>query len=117
MLGKCLKSVVAPAIAMALILGSAPSAMAYSCNAVFKEAQQLIQEAEAKVTPETDSRILAMIAEAKGLAQSGLVSHSKANERHHGPTGKYAHADSVRKGRWAVSLAKEALFLLTGEPR
>ncbi len=112
-----LKWLAAPTVALAFTLGGISPAMAYSCKTVFQEAQNLIQEAESKVTPETDSRILAMIAEAKGLADSGLVSHAKANERHHGATGKYAHADSVRKGRWAVALAKEALFLLTGEPR
>jgi len=67
------------------------------------------------VTSKTDSRIKAMLEEARGLAKSGLVSHTAANEKHKGETGKYAHGDSVRKGRWAVALAKEALFLLTGK--
>lgn len=104
-------------LAVTVSLGGISSAMAYSCKAVFQEAQQLIKKAESLVTPKTDSRIKAMIAEAKGLAEAGLVSHTAANERHVGSTGKYAHGDAVRKGRWAVSLAKEALFLLTGDPR
>ena len=91
--------------------------MAYSCKVVFDEAQTLISEAELLVDQQTDSRIKALIAEAKGMAQAGIVSHTDANERHTGPTGKYAHGDSVRKGRQAVSLAKEALFLLDGKPR
>ncbi len=111
------KYVAASIVALGLMLGSVSPAMAYSCQAVFQEADKLIKEAESLVTAKTDSRIKAMIAEAKGLAEAGLVSHTAANERHHGATGKYAHGDSVRKGRWAVALAKEALFLLTGTPQ
>jgi len=98
----------------ALILSSVSPAMAYSCKAVFKEANGLIKQADALVKEDTDSRIKALIAEAKGVASAGLVSHTAANQRHTGETGKYAHGDSVRKGRTAVSMAKEALFLLTG---
>lgn len=111
------KSFVAPAVTFALILGGATSALAYSCQATFQEAQSLISEAESKMTPQTDSRIRALITKAKGLADAGLISHTEASERHHGPTGKYAHGDSVRMGRESAALAKEALFLLTGEPR
>ena len=100
-----------------LSIFSISSAYAYSCNAVFKEADGLIKKAEKMLNKKTDSRIKAMLEEAKGLAKSGLVSHKEANERHHGETGKYAHGDSVRKGRWAVALAKEALFLLSGKPQ
>lgn len=109
-------SLYATVVTLAMVLAGASTAMAYSCQAVFQEAQTLIKEAESLVTDKTDSRIKAMIAEAKGLAEGGLVSHTAANERHHGSAGKYAHGDSVRKGRWAVALAKEALFLLTGKP-
>lgn len=98
----------------ALLLGSVSPAMAYSCKAVFKEASGLIKQAEALVKEDTDSRIKALIAEAKGMAEAGLVSHVAADQRHTGDVGKYAHGDSVRKGRTAVSMAKEALFLLTG---
>lgn len=105
------------ALSIAVSLATTSTAQAYSCNAVFKEADKLIKQAKAKVTKKTDSRIMAMIEEARGLANAGLVSHKQANERHHGPTGKYAHGDSVRKGRWAVALAKEALFLLDDTPR
>lgn len=106
----------APFLALALLTTSIGTAQAYSCQAIFQEAKQLISQAESKVTDKTDSRIKAMIAEAKGLAESGIVSHTAANERHVGDIGKYAHGDSVRKGRWAVALAKEALFLLTEQP-
>jgi len=97
-------------------VGTTP-AMAYSCGAEFKNAQELISEAESLVKKDTDSRILAMIAEAKGIAAAGIVSHKKANQPHTGDNGKFMHGDSVRKGRWAQSLANQAIFLLTGETR
>lgn len=103
-------------LASAMTLGFAVNVQAYSCGVIFKEADGLIKKAETLLTDKTDSRIKAMIEEAKGLANAGLVSHTAANQRHSGETGKYAHGDSVRKGRWAVALAKEALFLLTGTP-
>lgn len=92
------------------------SSYAYSCKSVYIEAENLIKKAESLVTNKTDSRIKSMIEEAKGLADAGFISHKEANERHTGETGKYAHGDAVRKGRQAVDLAKEALFLLTGTP-
>lgn len=105
------------ALGVAVSLATASTAQAYSCNAIFKEANKLIKQAETKASNKTDSRIMSMIEEAKGLASAGLVSHKQANQRHSGKTGKYAHGDSVRKGRWAVALAKEALFLLDDKPR
>lgn len=96
--------------------GTTP-AMAYSCGAEFSAANELIAEAEGLVKKDTDSRILAMIAEAKGIAMAGIISHRKANQRHTGDTGKFMHGDAVRKGRWAQTLANQAIFLLTGETR
>lgn len=96
--------------------GTAP-ALAYSCEAEFAAANDLIAEADAMAKDDTDSRILAMIAEAKGIAAAGITSHRKANERHTGDKGKFMHGDSVRKGRWAQTLANQAIFLLTGETR
>jgi len=105
-----------PMIFGLLIIGTTNS-YAYSCKAVYIEAEKLIEKAEGLVNKNTDSRIKAMIEEAKGLADSVIISHKAANERHTGKIGKYAHGDAVRKGRQAVALAKEALFLLTGTPR
>jgi len=99
-----------------VVAGTAP-AMAYTCEAEFSAANELIAEAESLVKDDTDSRILAMIAEAKGIAAAGITSHRKANERHTGDKGKFMHGDSVRKGRWAQTLANQAIFLLTGETR
>ena len=90
---------------------------AYSCNAEFAKAEALIKEAEGLLKPDTDSRILALIEQARGVAMAGIISHRKASERHIGATGKYAHGQAVSKGRQAQSIAKEALFLLTGETR
>lgn len=100
-----------------LIVTASSQAMAYSCMAQFKRANELIKQAERLVTKDTDSRILAVIAQAKGVAQAGLISHKAASERHTGKTGKYVHSDSVRMGKSAQALAKQAIFLLSGEVR
>ena len=104
-------------VSLGFVAAGAAPAMAYSCEAQFSAANELIAEAESLVKEDTDSRILAMIAEAKGIAAAGITSHRKANERHTGDRGKFMHGDSVRKGRWAQSLADQAIFLLTGETR
>lgn len=92
-------------------------AFAYSCESEFAKASQLVAEVESLVKEDTDSRILAMIAEAKGIAEAGIISHRNASERHTGENGKFMHGDAVRKGKWAQTLAKQAVFLLTGEIR
>jgi|GEM_PF-4110704 len=99
------------------MVGLTSQAMAYSCNALAKQADTLIKEADSKVTKDTDSRTLALIAQAKGMLQASRVSHGKASENHHGEKGKFMHGDAVRQARTAMDLAKEALFLLTDEPR
>lgn len=111
---------VQPVAIMAILIGgiamAAPNrAMAYSCMTQFSHAEDLIKEAEELVKEDTDSRILAMIAEAKGIAQAGIISHQAASEGHTGEVGKFMHGDAVRKGKWAQDLARQALFLLTGE--
>ena len=111
-----LKSIGIIAATVLLIITTGPAA-AYSCKTEFTEAQALIQEAETLVKPDTDSRILALIEKAKGMAKAGIISHEKANERHIGDNGKHMHGQAVSMGRQAQSIAKEALFLLTGEPR
>ncbi|NQV84937.1 MAG: hypothetical protein HQ494_14090 [Rhodospirillales bacterium] len=93
------------------------SAMAYSCGAEYEAAEKLISEAKSMVKADTDSRILAMITEAEGIADAGIISHKKANQPHTGDNGKFMHGDSVRKGRWARSLANQAIFLMNGETR
>ena len=90
-------------------------ALAYSCMSEFSQAQELVDKAQALVTTSTDSRVLAMIAEARGIAEAGMISHKAASESHTGEVGKFMHSDSVRKGKWAQDLAKEAIFLINGE--
>jgi hypothetical protein len=91
------------------------AAQAWSCETTFKEAMTQIEAAEALVDENTDSRILGMIAEAKGIAEAGIVSHRKSNEGHTKEVGKYRHSDAITKGREAQLLAKQAKFLITGE--
>ena len=103
--------------ALVLFIASAGQVRAYSCNAEFSKAQKLIAEAQTLVKSDTDSRILALIEEAKGIANAGVISHRKATERHVGPTGKYMHGQAVSMGRQAQAVAKQALFLLSGKTR
>ena len=51
------------------------------------------------------------------MLEAAKINHHQASERHTGPIGKYAHGDAVRQARWAESLAREVIFLATGEPR
>lgn len=102
-------------LSLSLVAGGVTSAAAYSCEAEFAKADRLIKQANAALKPGTDARILAMIAEAKGINEAAKLSHRKASQRHTMKDGKYMHGDAVRKGRWAQSLAKEAIFLATGE--
>lgn len=92
-------------------------AEAYTCEVVIKTAEERIKEAEGKLKPDTDVRISSKLAEAKGLLEASKINHRQAGERHVGPIGKYTHGDAVRQARWADSLAREVIFLATGEPR
>ena len=93
------------------------SVLAYSCEAEFAKANTLITQAQELVTEDTDSRALAMIQEAKGIAEAGIISHRNATEKHTGEVGKFMHSDAVRRGKWAQELARQAIFIITGEIR
>ncbi len=73
----------------------APSqASAWSCQAQFEEAQSLIADPEKLVNEITDARILALLAQAKDLSHSGIISHNHASEGHTGETGKHMHSNA-----------------------
>ena len=93
------------------------AADAYTCEVVIKTAEERIKEAESKLKPNTDVRIRAQLAEAKGLLEQAKINHRQASERHTEPVGKYTHGDAVRQARWAETEAREVIFLATGEPR
>ena len=93
------------------------TAEAYTCEVVIKTAEERIKEAESKLKPNTDVRIKAKLAEAKGLLEQAKINHRQASERHTQPVGKYTHGDAVRQARWAETQAREVIFLETGEPR
>ena len=112
------KRFVGALVVLAFVSGwGARAAEAYTCEVVIKTAEERIKEAEGKLKPDTDVRIKAKLAEAKGLVEAAKINHREASERHTGPVGKYTHGDAVRQARWAESLAREAIFLATGEPR
>ncbi len=112
------KRVVGALVVLAFVTGwGVRAAEAYTCEVVIKTAEERIKEAEAKFKPDTDVRIKAKLAEAKGLLEAAKINHRQASERHTGPVGKYTHGDAVRQARWAETLAREVIFLETGEPR
>jgi hypothetical protein len=116
MFNRPLKKYTSVLVALGSLAGTA-SAWAYSCESEFAKAESLIKEAENGLKPDTDARIKAMLAEAKGTLDAAKISHRQASEKHTGDIGKYMHGDAVRKGRWAQSLASEVIFLATGKPR
>ncbi len=112
------KRLVGALIVLASISGwGIRAAEAYTCEVVIKTAEERIKEAEAKLKPNTDVRIKAKLAEAKGLLEQAKINHRQASERHTQPVGKYTHGDAVRQARWAETEAREVIFLETGEPR
>ena len=117
MSGRIQKTVLAAITGGLMIAMTSNSVLAYSCEVEFQKAMSLVKQAKALVKKDTDSRILAMIQEAEGIAHAGIVSHRRAGQRHVHEVGKFKHSDAVRKGRWAQQLAKQALFLLDGTPR
>lgn len=108
-------AVVTASLICGIMFAMPGTAMAYSCQAQFHRAEMLIERVEKLAKSDTDSRILAIIAQAKGIAHAGIISHNRASQGHTGDVGKFMHSDSVRNGKWAQQLAKQAYFLMTGE--
>ncbi len=82
-----------------LLLISTSKSYAYSCKAVYIEAESLIEKAEGLINKNADSCIKAMIEAAKGLANSCIISHKVTNDRDTGAISKCAHGDALRKDR------------------
>jgi hypothetical protein len=88
---------------VALVIGlvlAGSSAWAFNCPVVIKQAEDLLRKAEAK--PNADTRPL--IDEAKKYLGEARGHHEKAKS-------KRDHADAVRKAKFAVALAEEAIVL------
>lgn len=91
---------VALVLTIGLALASASPAWAFNCPVVIKQAEDLIQRAEGKAN--ADNR--ALIEEAKKYLAEAKAHHEKART-------KRDHADAVRKAKFAIALAEEAIVL------
>ena len=84
------------------LLACSASAWAFNCPVVIKQAEDLIKKAEAKTTPDTKP----LVEEAKKYVAEAKAHHDQAKT-------KRDHGDSVRKAKFAMALAEEALTLQT----
>jgi hypothetical protein len=88
-------------LAFALLLVTAPAALAFNCPVVIKQAEDLIKKAESgKVTADTKP----LIEEAKKQVAEAKVHHETAKT-------KRDHGDAVRKAKVAAAYAEEAIVL------
>ena len=92
---------VVAAVLASLTLGG-PAAWAFNCPVVIKQAEDLIRKAEAKPNPDTRP----LIDEAKKYLAEARSHHENAKT-------KRDHGDAVRKAKFAVALAEEAITLQT----
>jgi hypothetical protein len=88
-------------LALALLVVGVPSAWAFTCPVVIKQAEDLIKKAEAgKVTADTRP----LIEEAKKQLTEARAHHDNAKT-------KRDHGDAVRKAKVAAAFAEEAIVL------
>jgi hypothetical protein len=92
---------IAIVLKLGLVLAAAPSARAFTCPVVIKQAEDLIKKAEGgKMTADTRP----LIEEAKKQVAEARVHHETAKT-------KRDHGDAVRKARVAAAFAEEAIVL------
>ena len=90
-------------LVLALVLMAAPAALAFNCPVVIKQAEDLIKKAESgKVSADTKP----LIEEAKKQVAEARAHHETAKT-------KRDHGDAVRKAKFALALAEEAVTLQT----
>ena len=87
-------------LTLVLIIAAAPSAWAFNCPVVIKQAEELIKKAETKVTADT-----------RGLVDDAKKMVAEAKAHHENAKTKRDHADAVRKAKVASALAEEAITL------
>src|ERR671924_448017 len=88
-------------VTLAVILAAGPSAWAFNCPVVIKQAEDMIKKAEAgKVTADTKP----LIEEAKKQVAEARAHHENAKT-------KRDHGDAVRKAKVAAAFAEEAIVL------
>jgi hypothetical protein len=88
-------------LALALLVTAVPSAWAFNCPVVIKQAEDMIKKAEGgKVTADTKP----LIEEAKKQVAEAKAHHENAKT-------KRDHGDAVRKAKVAAAYAEEAITL------
>ena len=87
-------------VVLAVIVALAPAAWAFNCPVVIKQAEDMLRKAEAK--PNADTKPL--IDEAKKYLAEAKGHHENAKT-------KRDHGDAVRKAKFALALAEEAVTL------
>lgn len=95
-----MKRVMAMVMAASLALLGASAGWAFTCPVVIKQAEDLIRKAESKPNPETR----ALVEEAKKYLEEAKAHHGTAKT-------KRDHGDAVRKAKFAMALAEEAIVL------
>jgi hypothetical protein len=89
-------------VVLAVIVALAGAAWAFNCPVVIKQAEDMLRKAEAK--PNADTKPL--IDEAKKYLAEAKAHHENAKT-------KRDHGDAVRKAKFALALAEEAVTLQT----
>jgi hypothetical protein len=88
-------------LTLALLVAVAPTAWAFNCPVVIKQAEDLIKKAESgKVTTDTKP----LIEEAKKQVAEARAHHDNAKV-------KRDHGDAIRKAKIAAAFAEEAIVL------
>jgi len=95
-----MKLVMAMVTAANLALLGVSTAWAFNCPVVIRQAEEMIKKAESKPSPDTR----ALVEEAKKYL-------AEAKDHHGNAKTKRDHGDAVRKAKFAIALAEEAIVL------
>jgi hypothetical protein len=95
-----MKRVLPMVMAANLVLLGAAGAWAFNCPVVIRQAEELIKKAEGKPGPDTRP----LVEEAKKYLGEAKAHHENAKT-------KRDHGDAVRKAKFAIALAEEAIVL------
>jgi len=94
------KLALALVVTVGITLAAGSVVWGYNCPVVIKQAEETIRKAEAKTNAETQP----LIDEAKKYVAEAKAHHANAKV-------KRDHGDAVRKAKFAIALAEEAIVL------
>ncbi len=90
------------AMAMAVLVALTGAVWAFNCPVVIKQAEDMLKKAEAKPNADT-----------KPLIDDARKYLAEARAHHENAKTKRDHGDAVRKAKFALALAEEAVTLQT----